>query len=153
MTDEGAMSGTSSALPPLPGPWHPESAGEHIVTRVPVAREGERVQTVIERLSEEHAVCRVPANPPRSPLLLAPPDPAIADGPRPTPAPTSDSAPAGSLPPTPWPDWIPSRVEGSGATLGAATAWLAGGRRGPGTSGAIRTGSVTGTEPGGAAAD
>jgi magnesium transporter len=54
VTDEAATSGKSSALPTLQGPWHPESAGEHIVTRVPVAHEGERVQTVIERLVEQN---------------------------------------------------------------------------------------------------
>jgi magnesium transporter len=53
VTGEAEMSGKNSALPALEGPWRPESAGEHIVTRVAVAQEGESVQTVIERLLEQ----------------------------------------------------------------------------------------------------
>src|SRR5687768_11050725 len=43
--DEGLV------VPVVPGAWLPESAGEHIVTRVPLAKEEDRVQVVVDKIA------------------------------------------------------------------------------------------------------
>ncbi len=63
----GTTTEGSSALAPFPGYTRAESAGEHIVTRVPVARDCERIRSVVERLAAGdfaslEAVCVVDSN-------------------------------------------------------------------------------------------
>ena len=51
MADKTSTGEEDSALPAFGGDMRLESAGEHIVTRVPVVREGDQVRTVVERLA------------------------------------------------------------------------------------------------------
>jgi magnesium transporter len=53
VSDDVAAGGGSLAIPAPQGSWRAESAGEHIVTRVPVAMEDDRVQVVIDRIGAQ----------------------------------------------------------------------------------------------------